>query len=1211
MKLFQICRLKWWLILCCAVLAACEMTMLSRAEETKKLSDIVAFTGIALCYIDENGMPEEEMVQDGALIEKDARLALRYTYEIPEEKISAIEADIPYYLEVSPHLILPDLKDGSSLTVKSDEGTIEFGKISADGASAWITFTGKEDGSGTVLSELGELQDAFFYLQCRRAEDPPETETPVEGKENLYAMKFENGEELLFGYAELERTEAKAKIEKGGDLRDKTIVWTIDYTPWQNPGEETGITSDTPFELSDRIDDAMHGYVAGSIRIDGVPVADYVSRDDIPEDADAYALIEASDSGTVLHIGGKMLCAGEAPAGKPAKPIRIMYETTLRDELLLPGTGGDKKVINSAELLAEEGDIFHNLGISGKYEVAVKPPKWMEKTGKTTRYPDGTGSATDWTVTFHPNGFTFTDDNELTLHDQLPAGSTLVPGTVRKNGVSVPVKETENNGFTVLAGEAKEQPVVITYQTTVPEEMYDSGTSLGDNIAWFTFRYQEKDYETPEAITPVGSGDGSGTSGTATLVKENGGYHADTRSIDWTVKINPHKAYLKGGTFTDDLGDAGGNCGIAGHTGGLKLPNDSVGDIRILIDGSEPGGADGNLVKLEYDRQVITVTAGEIGARTITLLYTTKVCDPCIFANNTAKEKFVNRIATTNMVIGKNSAEKRSASAQSPVDVSAAVLTKKAPLYDYASGIMKWTLEVDGAGLSMTDVVLTDVLPAGLACVDSSFRTEPEIPGARLTASGQELTFDLGDVNTKTLVMFDTKVDPEKAGFNSDGDVKIENTARMKGEADGVIFMEVSHRVEQKFVNHGLLKSSKTDNKNEWIEYEVLINPFGLSLPQTPALVDTLDKRLQIDEDTLRFYKANLSGNSGSTGQKPVYTKIGNGEPLKIADCDPAANSFTVYLPISAGSRDAYVLSYRADILERQAGGYGNSVRFEGGSVRLGGTKQNSAPVGGGGGGGGGVASRRVGITITQTDNRTNRPLAGVTYTLYRWDQDNNRRGLPIAQGITDAQGRITFRVKPGAVYELVQTGAVSGYDDAPGWAELPEGITQGGGGLLITAGLAGSERKLELTNEADDTNKPDGSGGTGDTGGSGSPGDSGNTGGSGGSGSDGDSGNSGGTEGSASSGSADSFGHADSLSEPDIACGDGISGNISEHMLTEEEGFGLTKPGGGRQGRATGGAQTGDRMAWLVRFAFIAGTISAVGLVLLYLWRKKRRERE
>ncbi len=1021
----------------------------------------------------------------------------------------------------------------------------------------------------------------------------------MEGKDNLYVIKFENGKELLFGYAELERTEAKAKIEKGGSLRDKTIVWTIDYTPWQNPAGETGLTSDTPFELSDRIDGAMHSYVAGSIKVDGVPAADYVSRDEIPEDADIYAVAQEFDGDTILHIGGKKLCAGTAPAGNPAKPIRITYETTIRDELLLPGTGGDKKVVNSAELLTEKEGSFHNLGISGKYEAAVKQPVWIEKTGKTTRHPDGTGSTTDWTVTFYPNGFVFTDDNELTLHDQLPAGSTLAAGSVRKDGSVVPVKETENNSFTVQAGGAKDQPVVITYQTTVPEEMYDGGISLGDNTAWFTFRYQEKDYETPKTVTPVGSGDGSGTSGTATLVKENVGYHADSRSIDWTVKINPHKAYLKSGTFKDDLGSAGGSCGTLGHTGGLKLVNESAGDVRVLIDGAEPVEADKDLVKLEYDRQILTVTVGEIGARTITLEYTTKVCDPCIFAGNTVNERFVNRIATTDMVIGKNSAERRSASAQSPVDVSADVLTKKTPLYDYASGIMKWTLEVDGVGLSMTDVVLTDTLPAGLTCVDGSLRTEPEIPGATLTASGQDLTFDLGNVNTKTLVMFDTKVDPEKAGLNSDGDVKIENIARMKGVADGVVFLEVSHKVEQKFVNHGLLKSSKTDNKNEWIEYEVLINPFGLSLPETPALVDMLDKRLQIDEDTLRFYKANLSGTSGNSGQKPVYTKSGSGEALKIADCDPAANSFTVYLPISAGSRDAYVLSYRADIVERQAGGYGNSVRFEGGSVRLGGMKQNSAPVsGGGGGGGGGVASRRVCITVTQTDSKTNRPLAGVTYTLYRWDRDNNRRGLPVAQGITDAQGRVTFQVKPGTVYELVQTGAAPGYDDVPGWEALPEGIAEGGGGLLITAGAAGSERKLELTNEVDNEENPDDSGGTGDSGGtegSGGAGDSGNP---------GSPVDSGGTGDSSSSGSAGSSGNSN------IAGRDGISGNISEHILTEEEAADLTKPGGSRQDGKADGAQTGDGMAWLAEFAFIAGTISAAGLILFCIWRKKCQEK-
>ena len=348
-----------------------------------------------------------------------------------------------------------------------------------------------------------------------------------------------------------------------------------------------------------------------------------------------------------------------------------------------------------------------------------------------------------------------------------------------------------------------------------------------------------------------------------------------------------------------------------------------------------------------------------------------------------------------------------------------------------------------------------------------------------------------------------------------------------------------------------------------------------------------------------------------------MYTKIGSGEALKIADCDPAANSFTVHLPINAGSRDAYVLSYRADIVERQAGGYGNSVRFEGGSVRLGGTKQNSAPVsGGGGGGGGGVASRRVGITVTQTDSKTDKPLAGVTYTLYRWDQDNNRRGLPVAQGITDAQGRITFRVKPGAVYELVQTGAASGYDSVPGWEELPEGITEGGG-LLITAGAAGSERKLALTNKVDDTKKPDGSGGTGDTGSSGGTGDSGSTGGLGGSGGEGDAGNSGGTDGSGSPGNADGSdhmgekGYADGLGGSGIARRDGVSGNISEHILTEKEASGLTKPSGSHPGRKAGGAQTGDGISWLAKLAFLTGTASAAGLILLFIWHKKSKERQ
>lgn len=121
-------------------------------RKRKKLSDIVDFTDIVLGYADGSGELNKE-VEDGDLIEKDAKLVLCYTYENPDEKIDSVEADINYYLEVSPHLVLPELKEGSPLTIMTDEGAVEFGRICASAGRAWITFAAKEGGFGTVLSD--------------------------------------------------------------------------------------------------------------------------------------------------------------------------------------------------------------------------------------------------------------------------------------------------------------------------------------------------------------------------------------------------------------------------------------------------------------------------------------------------------------------------------------------------------------------------------------------------------------------------------------------------------------------------------------------------------------------------------------------------------------------------------------------------------------------------------------------------------------------------------------------------------------------------------------------------------------------------------------------------------------------------------------------------------------------------------------------------
>lgn len=107
-------------------------------------------------------------------------------------------------------------------------------------------FDGRKDGNGTVLSDYGSIENAYFYLNCNRADEPPEDEEPLEGHSNLYAMKFENGEQVTFGYAENEPVTAKAKIDKNGVFENKTITWTINYTPWQNPTEADEVGMDAP-----------------------------------------------------------------------------------------------------------------------------------------------------------------------------------------------------------------------------------------------------------------------------------------------------------------------------------------------------------------------------------------------------------------------------------------------------------------------------------------------------------------------------------------------------------------------------------------------------------------------------------------------------------------------------------------------------------------------------------------------------------------------------------------------------------------------------------------------------------------------------------------------------------------------------------------------------------------------------------------------------
>lgn len=130
-------------LLCLSMLTGFLSAPAQAADGGLPFSDIVTFDSITLHYAAADGQSPGTIVQENALLKKDDNLVLKYTYTITEKKCESIQAGTQYFLNISPHLALPDLSGGSALTIIDDGESVEIGRIYADGSSAWVTFNDK------------------------------------------------------------------------------------------------------------------------------------------------------------------------------------------------------------------------------------------------------------------------------------------------------------------------------------------------------------------------------------------------------------------------------------------------------------------------------------------------------------------------------------------------------------------------------------------------------------------------------------------------------------------------------------------------------------------------------------------------------------------------------------------------------------------------------------------------------------------------------------------------------------------------------------------------------------------------------------------------------------------------------------------------------------------------------------------------------------
>lgn len=171
------------LLLCLSMLTGVLPALAQAADGGLLLSSIVTFDRITLHNYEDtapNKLGAE--IENNTLIGKNDQLVLYYEYSIFDEtKLNSIKADTPYYLDVSPHLVLFSFAAQTlMMEVEDTDEKVPFGKIESDGSRAWVTFDGNEETRKTILEEQGGIGGANLYLNCKRAVDVPAGEIPIE-----------------------------------------------------------------------------------------------------------------------------------------------------------------------------------------------------------------------------------------------------------------------------------------------------------------------------------------------------------------------------------------------------------------------------------------------------------------------------------------------------------------------------------------------------------------------------------------------------------------------------------------------------------------------------------------------------------------------------------------------------------------------------------------------------------------------------------------------------------------------------------------------------------------------------------------------------------------------------------------------------------------------------------------------------------------------
>lgn len=624
---------------------------------------------------------------------------------------------------------------------------------------------------------------------------------------------------------------------------------------------------------------------------------------------------------------------------------------------------------------------------SNEAQVDIKS-NFIKKEGKLSGF-----EYIDWTVTVNNNSFSI---KNAKITDKLPAGLTLDKSSIKLDGISVtpddatgPLKYDEATRILTYEFGVESiinAPKTLTYRTKVTDpEAFKSNTP----------KIYTNEAELTGYGVPVNTKEGVGVTVPTSVIKKEGvGYNRASQEITWKITVNKNKIPMTGAVVTDSI-PAGleyvaGSFSVKDDVGSTVTPSPG----EFIFDGPSAG---------EHHRGIFTYKIPDslTTGKTVTIEFKTKVMDNNLYATNKTTN-FTNK-AVLNYTGGPKS------DSSATQEVKSEVISKRSLGYNYNTREIEWEITVNQNKMPLSNVTVTDVIPAGHKYVEASSTMDDVTISPVYDASTNILTYNVGSINTDKKIKFKTQV-VDLSIFEDNKTITVKNIAKITA---GKIPGEVTVTGNRNISNTVVGKKGVYTNGNNFIDWEVTVNQNGLEI-QNPVLEDVLQEGLSLDTASVKLFKAERASNGSLTKGEEVLPLDEN----NIKYNGPSRN-FEFHFNKTIDS--PYILEFRTDIEDAyRSSTFTNTISFKGSRPTQESTSSNIAVSfqTGGGGASGSLGS----ITVEKLDKETNAKLEGAKFQLI------DSFGNVLSEKITDSNGKIIFDKLKFRTYTVKEVAAPEGY---------------------------------------------------------------------------------------------------------------------------------------------------------------------------------------